>query len=308
MSHKPVLLNETIAHLHLKPNGIYIDGTFGRGGHTKAILKQLGPLGQVFAVDKDLEAIRSANENLADSRFKIRQGSFNTLYSWMEPIGYLGKVDGILLDLGVSSPQLDDPERGFSFSKNGPLDMRMDTQQSLDATSWINTAQEKEIITVLRTYGEERYARRIAAFIVKERLQAKIETTGRLAEIVAKAHPRWEAHKHPATRTFQAIRIFINQELRDLTETLPHCLEMLAVNGRLLVVTFHSLEERIVKDFMRLQGSTAHLPRELPFTQDYLESQLRLRRINGSIRPTQAEREDNPRARSATLHVMEKIK
>lgn len=310
MSHTPVLQQAVQQYLAIKPQGIYIDATFGRGGHSADILRQLGPEGQLLAIDKDPEAIQAAQDKgfCADPRFHIEQGSFTTLYAHAAARGWIGKVDGILLDIGVSSPQLDDAQRGFSFTQDGPLDMRMDNTQSQDAKHWINTAKEAEIATVLKTYGEERYARRIAAFIVAARAESPIETTGRLAEIVAKAHPRWEPHKNPATRSFQAIRIFINQELEELETVLPQSLETLKTGGRLVVISFHSLEDKLVKQFFNTYGSAAHLPRELPLTAVELDTTLRLKKITGAVRATTAEITENPRARSAILRVMEKIK
>lgn len=310
MQHQPVLLNEVIEQLAIKPDGIYIDGTFGRGGHAEVILKNLGPNGQLIAFDKDLEAIKAAQENpiFNDARFSIKQGSFTTLLDHMESLNCVGKVAGILLDLGVSSPQLDDAERGFSFLRDGPLDMRMDTTQDMNAASWINSASEREISFVLKEYGEERYAPRIAAAIVKARDQYPITTTGQLAEIVAKAHPRWEPHKHPATRAFQAIRIFVNSELDELRQVLEQCLTILAIGGRLLTISFHSLEDRIVKEFIAFHGSGNHWPRDLPITQDVIAETLRVKRINGAIRASATELEQNPRSRSAILRIMEKLK
>jgi len=310
MSHQPVLLKEVLEHLAIKPDGIYIDGTFGRGGHSSEILKHLGPNGHLLAIDKDAEAIQAAQDKglCADPRFHIHQGSFISLSALAAAKGWIGQVDGILLDLGVSSPQLDDASRGFSFLKDGPLDMRMDSTQPQDAKQWIHTAEEAEIAEVLKTYGEERYSRRIAAFIVAARLESPIETTGRLAEIVAKAHPRWEPHKNPATRTFQAIRIFINRELDELTQVLPQSLDILKAGGRLAVISFHSLEDKLVKNFLNGYGSAAHLPRELPLTATEVQAALRLKKITGAVRATTAEITENPRARSAILRVMEKIK
>lgn len=308
--HQPVLLKEVLEYLAVKPNGIYIDGTFGRGGHSTEILKHLGPDGHLLAIDKDIEAIQAAqNKGLsAASNFYIQQGSFSSLYEKVVAKNWVGQVDGILLDLGVSSPQLDDAQRGFSFLKDGPLDMRMDNTQPHDAKEWINAAEESDIAYVLKTYGEERYAKRIAAFICKAREESPIETTGRLAEIVTEANPRWESHKHPATRTFQAIRIFVNRELDELAEVLPQSLEILKVGGRLLVISFHSLEDRMVKQFLNQQCSVAHLPRELPLTRTEVEASIRFKKVTGAIRATAAEVFENPRARSAILRVVEKTK
>ena len=307
--HTPVLLNEVLEHLAVKANGIYIDATFGRGGHSQEIFARLDETGFLLALDKDAEAVASAPQYLRqDPRFYIEQDSFTSLHRQATAKAWVGKVDGILLDLGVSSPQLDDAHRGFSFTKNGPLDMRMDHRQTLKAVTWINTAEVTEIAEVLKKYGEERYAKRIAQHIVAERDRSLIETTEHLADIVTKANPRWEPHKHPATRAFQAIRIFINAELTELTTVLPQTLDLLKIGGRLLVISFHSLEDRIVKDFSNVQSSTAHLPRGLPLTQIELQAHVRLKKINGVIRASQAELNQNPRARSAILRVMEKIK
>ncbi len=308
-AHQPVLLEETLEQLNIQADGLYVDATFGRGGHSRGILQRLDANGQLLAMDKDPAAIAAAeNSELGhDPRFHIHQGSFTQLHSLLQLQGALGKVRGILFDLGVSSPQLDEAERGFSFLKEGPLDMRMDPTQSMDAARWLNTASEQEIYRVIKEYGEERFAGRIAAAIHKARSDAAITTTMQLAEIISAAHPRWEPHKHPATRSFQGIRIYINQELTELTAVLPQCLEALAIGGRLLVISFHSLEDRIVKDFIETYGSTAQLPRGLPFTAAQLSSNLRIKRINGAIKPSPAEVKENPRARSAKLRVIEKI-
>lgn len=310
MLHRPVLLKEVLQYLAVKSDGIYIDGTFGRGGHSQAILQCLGPEGKLLAIDKDAAAIQAAQQLGLnnDARFHLRHSSFTQLHNYASEYGWLGNVDGMLLDLGVSSPQLDDATRGFSFLRDGPLDMRMDEQQPQDAQQWINTAAEQDIADVLKTYGEERYARRIAAHIVAARQQAAITTTGQLAEIVATAHPQWEPHKHPATRTFQAIRIFINRELDELQEALKQSLDILRIGGRLLVISFHSLEDQIVKKFIHAYGSTADIPRDIPLTAIQLQNSLRLKRINGAVRASQAELTENPRARSAILRIMEKIK
>jgi 16S rRNA (cytosine1402-N4)-methyltransferase len=302
--HTSVLLAEAIEQLNIQADGIYVDTTFGRGGHARAILSRLGENGRLYAIDKDPLAIEAA-QLISDKRFSIKYGSFTLLQSWMESLALLGKVNGILLDIGVSSPQLDDPGRGFSFLRDGPLDMRMDTAQKLSAAKWINTAAKREIEEVLQVYGEERFYRRIAAAIVEAREDRKIETTLQLAAIVSKAHPRWEYHKHPATRTFQAIRIFINDELHELNECLEQCLRVLANSGRIAVITFHSLEFRVVKNFMQKHSSPKNLPREIPLTKEYLA--VGLKRIVKGLKPTVKEIEFNPRARSASLQVAEKI-
>jgi 16S rRNA (cytosine1402-N4)-methyltransferase len=303
LSHKPVLLKEVIEKLAIKEDGVYVDATFGRGGHTKEILRCLGPKGRVYALDKDPEAIAAA-KLIKDKRFKIRQGSFTKILEWMQELNLVGKVNGILLDLGVSSPQLEKPERGFSFLSEGPLDMRMDPSQGEDAASWINRASYEEIDNVLNTYGQERFHERIAKAIVHERGINPIKTTKQLSEVVSKANPKWEAHKHPATRTFQAIRIFINNELHELENCLRQGLEVLGIGGRLLVIDFHSLEDRIVKEFIYKQISGG-IPHDIPVTKDKII--VRIKPLGGAIKPTDEEIAENPRARSAKLRVMEKI-
>ena len=305
-SHRPVLLDEVLKALKVLPDGIYVDATFGRGGHAGALLNQLGSDGRLVAMDKDPQAVRRAMELFgADPRFVMRQGSFALLKTLIESQGLLGKVNGILLDLGVSSPQFDDPQRGFSFRHDGPLDMRMNPDEGISAAMWLKTAKEEEIVKVLRAYGEERYARRIARAITEARSTAPIETTGRLAAIVAKANPAWEKGKDPATRSFQALRIFINHELDDLQDCLRQVLDVLAVGGRLVVISFHSLEDRIVKRFIRQQARGDDLPAAVPVTA--AEFRPRLRRIGKAITPGAEEILLNPRARSAIMRVAEKI-
>jgi 16S rRNA (cytosine1402-N4)-methyltransferase len=301
--HKPVLLSEVIEQLMIKEDGVYVDATFGRGGHVQGILRHLGPKGLIYTLDKDPEAIKAA-KLIKDKRLRVKQGSFTTLLKWIKELDLVGKVNGILLDLGVSSPQLEKPERGFSFLREGPLDMRMDPTHGQDAASWVNRASYEEIAEVLKTYGEERFYKKIARAIMQAREVAPIKTTTQLADIVAKANPKWEKYKHPATRTFQAIRIFINNELQELRDCLMQCLEILSVGGRLLVISFHSLEDRIVKQFIQEQLSGG-LPSELPIKKEQLA--VRLKRINGAIKPKEQEVSANPRARSAKLRVVEKI-
>ncbi len=305
--HQPVLLNEVLNGLAIKPDGIYIDATFGRGGHSAAILSQLNENGKLLAIDKDINAYQFALKKFAnDKRFSVEQGSFTHLKKIVEQKNWTGKVNGILLDLGVSSPQLDDPQRGFSFLKDGPLDMRMDTTQQPDAASWLQQASEAEICQVLHDYGEERFAKRIARAIVRERTEAAITTTARFAEIVAAAHPAWERHKHPATRSFQALRIFINHELDELTITLNQCVDVLAIGGRLAVISFHSLEDRIVKQFIKGKSETDNLPKHLPII-NVIKEQKRMHAIGKAIKTSDAEIKHNPRARSAILRLAEKI-
>lgn len=304
--HVSVLLSESIDALAIKPDGIYIDATFGRGGHSRAILDQLGPQGRLIAIDKDLEAIKFAEQEFAgDNRFTIVHSSFAQLDAIAAANHVMGKVNGILLDLGVSSPQLDNAERGFSFMQAGPLDMRMNRQQTLSAEQWLNSASEEDIANVLFEYGEERYSRRLAKAIVTQRNIASITTTEQLAEIVKEAHPKWDKHKHPATRTFQAIRIFINDELQDLKQLLQVSIDVLHQGGRLVVISFHSLEDRIVKQFMRLQSQGPELPRHLPVTQS--QTDLRMKRIGKAIKPKNNETESNVRSRSAVLRVAERV-
>lgn len=308
-THNPVLLDEVISYLAIVPEGKYIDATFGRGGHAKAILQGLNSEGRLLALDKDPEAIRAARDQglTEDPRFSLKQGSFTHMYEQALELGWLEHVQGILLDLGVSSPQLDDASRGFSFLQEGPLDMRMDTTQGMDAKEWVNTSSVEEMSRVFAEYGEERYNLRIAKAIAVAREKNKITTTSELAEIVSSAHPRWERHKHPATRVFQAIRIAINQELEELRLALEQSLEILAIGGRLLVISFHSLEDHVTKRFFNKYGSTANLPRGLAIPQSEIDSKLRIKRI-AAVKPSEREISINPRARSATLRIMEKLK
>lgn len=304
--HLPVLLDEVIERLVIKPEGIYVDATFGRGGHAQAILNQLGPKGRLLAMDKDPVAVAFARQQFgSDSRFTIEHGSFAGMQSFLEKMNCYGKVNGVLLDLGVSSPQLDDPDRGFSFMREGKLDMRMDTTSGIDAEKWIAEVDEKELAKVLWEYGEERYSRRIARAIVEARKITPIATTTQLAAIVAAAHPRWQKGKNPATRSFLAIRIAINHELDDIKKGLALSLEALAVGGGLLVISFHSLEDRIVKHFMQEHERGDQFPAGLPVTMDMCRPRLKRK---GRIKPSQQETVVNPRARSAVLRIAEKLR
>ena len=304
--HVTVLLQEAVESLVTDSNGFYIDGTFGRGGHSGLILGGLSEGGRLLAVDKDEQAVAVGSLRFSsDPRFEIIHGSFASLSAWLEERGKMGEVTGLLLDLGVSSPQLDQPERGFSFLHDGPLDMRMDDSVGPTAADWVNAAAEEEIIQVLKEYGEERFARRMAKAILFEREKEPIVTTARLAKIIAEANPAWEKGKHPATRAFQAIRIHINNELRDLDEVLEQALEMLAIGGRLVVISFHSLEDRRVKRFINHHEKGDVLPMGLPVTDDQLNK--RLRRLSKAIKAGKTELERNPRARSAIMRVAEKI-
>lgn len=304
--HLPVLLAEVLEHLVIKPNGIYVDATFGRGGHSQALLDQLGPQGRLLAIDKDPTAVAHAKAEFGqDSRFTIEHGSFAGLQRFLEVEGCMGKVDGILFDLGVSSPQLDDAERGFSFMREGKLDMRMNTTAGIDAASWIATVSEEALAKVLWEYGEERYSRRIARSIVATRAEKPIVTTKQLAEIVSAAIPSWQKGKHPATRSFLAIRIAINQELDDLEQGLAQSLEALSVGGRVAVISFHSLEDRLVKRFVQQHERGNDFPPGLPVRQDMIHS--RLKRVGRAIKPSTREIAFNPRARSAILRIAEKL-
>ena len=292
--------------LNIKANGYYVDGTFGRGGHSGELLACLDKDGRLLALDKDPTAIAEAIHRFGkDARFVIRQASFANLKQEVTTLGWLGQVDGILLDLGVSSPQLDDASRGFSFQKDGPLDMRMDPSQGPSAATWLGEAREQDIARVLKEFGEERFAKRIARAIVKARAEKAITTTGQLAAIVAAAVPTREPGKDPATRSFQAIRIFINKELDDLQACLEEVLEVLRPGGRLVVISFHSLEDRLIKRFIREQEKGDRFPPDLPVTQVQLRP--RLRSVGKPVRPNEEEVRANPRARSAIMRVAERL-
>lgn len=305
--HRSVLMKESIDGLNIVADGIYVDGTFGRGGHSRAILNQLGPNGQLIAFDKDPEAIACAEAHFNDDkRFTIIHGSFASLTAVANKMGVNGRINGILLDLGVSSPQLDNPERGFSFMNQGPLDMRMDLDQSMSAATFVNEASAEEMANVFREYGEERFAGRIARAIVESRAVSPILTTAALAEIVKEANPKWEKHKHPATRVFQAIRIHVNQELTDLSRVLKQCVDVLAIGGRLAVISFHSLEDRMVKQFMREMEQGNRPPKGVPIREEEIQSCFK--RVGKAIKPHDDEISVNVRARSAVLRIGEKTK
>jgi 16S rRNA (cytosine1402-N4)-methyltransferase len=305
-SHQPVLLAEVLEGLAIQPGGYYIDGTFGRGGHAGAILAELGPAGHLLAMDKDPEAVRSAMQQFGDDpRFEIEQGAFTRLGDLVDRQHRNGQVNGVLLDLGVSSPQFDDASRGFSFSADGPLDMRMDPATGMSAAQWLAEAGERTIADVLRTYGEERYARRIARAIVAGRGSRPLRTTRQLADLISDAVPAREKNKHPATRSFQAIRIFINRELDDLRCVLEQVPELLAPQGRLAVISFHSLEDRAVKRFIRHEYQGEQPPAEFPLAgMDY---RPRMRPVGKAVRAGADEVRQNPRARSAVLRVAERL-
>lgn len=305
--HQSVLLAEAIAGLAIKESGSYIDATFGRGGHSRAILEKLGPLGRLVAIDLDPEAISFAQADpiFSDKRFEIEHASFSEMKMLISKRSWMGKVDGVLLDLGVSSPQLDDAARGFSFLRDGPLDMRMNPSQGIDAMTWINSASATEIADVLFHFGEERASRRIARAIVFARAQQPITTTLSLAHIVEKSGIKREKNKHPATRTFQAIRIFINQELNALREVLSQTVEALALHGRICVITFHSLEDRIVKQFIQHEEKGDDLPPHFPVLPENFSPTIK--KVEKAIVPSEAEIHANPRARSARLRIAEKV-
>ena len=303
----PVLLHEVMQALNIQAEGIYVDCTFGRGGHSKMILQQLADNGRLFAIDRDPAAIDSLlNEFYQDPRFSLEKGRFSGLLEFTRKHRITGRVAGILLDLGVSSPQLDDAGRGFSFRNQAALDMRMDNSSGMTAADWVNSASEVEITNILRVYGEEKFAKRIARAIVQARKDERIESTTRLAELIAKAVPVHEKDKHPATRSFQAIRIRINEELDELRAVLVQALETLGHKGRLVVISFHSLEDRIVKRFMREHSRGDSYPPDIPVTADQLHPKLKI--INKAVYPTEDEIRKNPRARSAVLRTAERIR
>lgn len=310
--HTTVLLHEAVQGLALKDQGIYIDATFGRGGHSRLILSKLSPNGHLIGVDRDPRAVAEAKK-IQDSRFQIEHNSFSAIPEICEKYGLTGKIDGILLDLGVSSPQLDDAERGFSFMKDGPLDMRMDTTKGLSAAEWLAQVNEDDLAWVLKTFGEERFAKRIAAAIVNynksavEKNEEILDRTLQLAELISNAVPFKDKHKHPATRSFQAIRIFINSELEELESVLQSALTVLAPQGRLSVISFHSLEDRMVKRFMRKQSRGEQIPKGLPLREDQIQRHCTLKTIGKSIRPDEREIAMNPRSRSAVLRIAEKL-
>ncbi|PRH83518.1 16S rRNA (cytosine(1402)-N(4))-methyltransferase RsmH [Arenimonas caeni] len=301
-SHLPVMWAQVMDGLQVRRDGRYLDGTFGRGGHARGVLDRLGPDGRLLVMDKDPEAIATAHALFgADGRVVVRRGSFAGLAQWDEAAAGL---DGVLFDLGVSSPQLDVAERGFSFGKDGPLDMRMDPESGESAAAWLARADEREIADVLWTYGEEKMSRRIARAIVARRAEAPLERTAQLAELIASVMPRGDGKIHPATRSFQAIRIFINRELDDLEAGLDAALSVLRPGGRLAVISFHSLEDRIVKQFIARHAKAPPGNRRMPAPEAFSPTLLD---VSGALRATAQEVADNPRARSAVLRVAEKL-
>ncbi|WP_282368957.1 16S rRNA (cytosine(1402)-N(4))-methyltransferase RsmH [Pseudomonas sp. PS02290] len=308
-THITVLLEEAVEALAVRADGCYLDGTFGRGGHSRLILQNLGPEGRLLGFDKDPQAIATGQTLAAeDGRFVIVQRSFAELGAEAQERGLTGKVSGILLDLGVSSPQLDDPERGFSFMNDGPLDMRMDPSRGISAAEFVNTAPAEEIARVFKEYGEERFSRRMAGAVVARRETQPFERTGDLAEVLKVANPAWEKGKNPATRAFQGLRIHVNNELGDLEAGLDAALDALEVGGRLVVISFHSLEDRIVKLFMRklVKGEADNLPRNLPIRHQAFEPRIKL--IGKAQFASDDETRANPRSRSAVMRVAEKLR
>ncbi len=303
--HFSVMLKESLDGLNIKQDGYYIDGTFGRGGHSRAILERLGENGHLLAIDQDPQAIAYANETIQDPRFEIQYGSFEDVVEYCEARGLVGKIDGFLLDLGVSSPQLDDAERGFSFMRSGPLDMRMNPEEGLSAKEWLKQVDEDTLVKVLRQYGEERFAGRIARVIKEASANDELHTTLDLAELVKKVSPKTEKNKHPATRTFQAIRIAVNRELDVLKNVLEAAVEILAPGGRLSVISFHSLEDRIVKQFIRDQSTIKDLFPDSPIQLEVIEPVLK--RMGKPIFPSDEECRVNPRSRSAVLRIAERL-
>ncbi len=305
--HKPVLLQETLNGLNIDPNGIYIDATFGRGGHSQEILNALGKHGRLIALDRDKDAISAAHSFSNDPRFSIHHCAFANLKVVVNDLGVYGKVNGILMDIGVSSPQLDDASRGFSFQKDGPLDMRMDTGSGISAADWLNKASLEEIAKVIKQYGEEKFGTRIAHAVIEQRAIKPLTTTSEFAQLVDKAIPVKSKNKHPATQTFQGVRIFINGELKQLELGLSEGLDVLKVGGRMAVISFHSLEDRMVKRFFKLKSQGKKYPSKLPIAQSLVDESKQLKLIGKATKPSEEEKVTNPRARSSVLRVAEKL-
>jgi 16S rRNA (cytosine1402-N4)-methyltransferase len=303
--HRPVLLEEAVEALNIRPDGKYLDGTFGRGGHSRAILARLSEKGCLFSLDRDPEAVAAGEETLgSDSRFSIVLGNYAEMERYVCEWGVVKGLDGILLDLGVSSPQLDDPDRGFSFMGDGPLDMRMNPLQGVSAKEWLAEAPERELTRVFWEFGEERFARRIARSIVMTRQKQRLETTGQLARLIENTIGRREKNKHPATRCFQAIRIYINDEMAYLAKGLKQAINQLRPGGRLVVISFHSLEDRLVKRTFREAARPGQVRKNIPQHPD-LKPIIKL--IGRAIKPSQTELSVNPRARSAVMRIAEKL-
>ena len=310
--HISVLLNESIDGLAIKPDGTYIDGTFGRGGHSRTILSKLGENGRIFSIDRDPQAIAEA-QKIDDPRFTIIHGPFSGMAEYAERYDLVGQVDGVLLDLGVSSPQLDDAERGFSFMKDGPLDMRMDPTSGMPVSQWLAEADLDDITWVIREFGEDKHARRIAKGIVAYRENEENETltrTGQLAKLISDVAPKsFKEKKHPATRAFQAFRIYINSELEEIDTALKGAASILAPEGRLSVISFHSLEDRMVKRFIRKESQGPQVPHGLPLTEEQIKAlgSADLKPVGKAIKPSKNEVDDNTRSRSSVLRIAEKL-
>ncbi|MCY9844373.1 16S rRNA (cytosine(1402)-N(4))-methyltransferase RsmH [Vibrio caribbeanicus] len=312
LKHISVLLNESIDGLSIKPDGIYIDGTFGRGGHSRTILSKLGESGRLFSIDRDPQAIAEAKK-IQDPRFSIIHGPFSGIADYAETYDLVGKVDGVLLDLGVSSPQLDDAERGFSFMKDGPLDMRMDPSSGIPVSQWLLEAELDDITWVIREFGEDKHARRIAKSIVAYRENADnppLTRTGQLAKLISESAPKsFKEKKHPATRAFQAFRIYINSELDEIDTALKGAVSILATKGRLSVISFHSLEDRMVKHFIRKESKGPQVPHGIPLTEEQIQAlgSANLKAVGKAIKPSSKEIDENTRSRSSVLRIAEKL-
>ena len=305
-AHTPVLLHEAINALLIDANGLYVDGTFGRGGHTKELLNHLSGKGRIIGFDKDPVAIDLGKVVFKfEKRLELIHESFSKLHLVLKKRGNLGDVSGVLLDLGVSSPQLDQGNRGFSFLHDGPLDMRMNNSKGMTAAQWIAESDQDELINIFKTYGEEKFAVRIAKNIIQKRVQEPIETTHQLAAIVSEAHPRWKRGQHPATKIFQAIRIHINNELEDLDVLLKNVLKILKVGGKLVVISFHSLEDRKVKQFIREKEKGPVLPKGIPVRD--ARHKILLRSVGKRIKPSDLNIQENKRSRSAIMRVAERV-
>ena len=306
-THYSVLLKESIAGLAIKPDGTYIDATFGRGGHSSAILAELGPEGRLFAFDRDPQAISAAEKFADDQRFSIIHAAFADMQTRLAEDMDIHAVDGVLMDLGVSSPQLDQAERGFSFLRDGPLDMRMDTTKGQSAAQWLTYADEQDIAQVIKEFGEEKFGKRIAHAIVNIRKETPLTSTLQLAQIISDAMPVKDKHKHPATRAFQGIRIYINSELDQLRDGLKAATSLLKPEGRLSIISFHSLEDRLVKRFMKDQAKGKAAPRNMPITQAEIDADKVLKLIGKAHKAGESELNENVRSRSAVLRVAEKL-
>ncbi|MBP3142827.1 16S rRNA (cytosine(1402)-N(4))-methyltransferase RsmH [Aliivibrio fischeri] len=310
--HVSVLLHESIDGLAIKPDGIYIDGTFGRGGHSRQILSQLGENGRLYSIDRDPQAIAEA-KTITDPKFTIIHGPFSGLKQYVEELDLVGKIDGVLLDLGVSSPQLDDAERGFSFMKDGPLDMRMDPTSGIPVSQWLQEADVEDITWVIREFGEDKHAWRIAKGIVAYRENEENEPltrTGQLAKLISEVAPKsFKEKKHPATRAFQAFRIYINSELDEIDTALKGALDVLAPEGRLSVISFHSLEDRMVKHFIRKESKGPQVPHGLPLTEEQIKAlgSAKMKPVGKAIKPTKNEVDVNVRSRSSVLRIAERL-